>query len=121
MSNASNWFEIPVADFDRSVHFYGQILDATLHTELFFGTPNAFLPFADGSGGALVHDPQRQPAQIGTIVYLNANGKLDAILSRIEPAGGTVVLPKTSIGPAGFIATFVDSEGNLVGLHSEAN
>ncbi|MFN8439740.1 MAG: VOC family protein [Caldilineaceae bacterium] len=122
MSNACNWFEIPVVDFDRSVRFYSTILDTELHTEIFYGAANAFLPFAEGSvGGTLSQDPKRQPAKIGTIIYLNANGKLDEILSRIEPAGGTVVLPKTSIGPAGFIATFVDSEGNLVGLHSEVN
>jgi len=121
MSNALNWFEIPVVDFDRAVKFYSTIFDQPLHTELFFGISNAFLPFApDHAGGALVHDPKRQPTQTGTLVYLNANGQLDTLISRVASAGGTIVLPKTSIGPAGEIATFVDCEGNLVGLHSEA-
>lgn len=121
MSNALNWFEIPVVDFDRAVKFYSTIFDQPLHTELFFGISNAFLPFTpDHAGGALVHDPKRQPAQTGTLVYLNANGQLDTLISRVASAGGTIVLPRTSIGPAGEIATFVDCEGNLVGLHSEA-
>ena len=121
MSNALNWFEIPVVDFDRAVKFYSTIFDQPLHTELFFGIFNAFLPFTPGNaGGALVHDPKRQPAQTGTLVYLNANGQLDTLISRVASAGGTIVLPRTSIGPAGEIATFVDCEGNLVGLHSEA-
>ena len=120
MNNALNWFEIPVVDFDRAVNFYGTILDQTLHNELFSGTPNAFLPFEkDNVGGSLVHDPQMQPSQSGTIVYLNVNGQLDAVIARIEPAGGRIVLPKTNIGEPGEIAKFIDSEGNLVGLHSE--
>mgnify|MGYP000491076429 CR=1 FL=1 len=32
-------------------------------------------------------------------------------------AGGTVVTPKTSLGPIGFIAVLDDTEGNRVGLH----
>ena len=120
MSNALNWFEIPVVDFERSVAFYGKLLDKTLHIEIFMGISNAFLPFEKGDvGGSLVCNPQQQPAQSGTLVYLNVNGTLDAVIRRIEPAGGKIVLPKTSIGPAGEIATFLDSEGNLVGLHSE--
>jgi len=121
MSNALNWFEIPVVDFDRAVKFYSTIFDQPLHTEIFFGIPNAFLPFAQGNvGGSLVHDPKRQPTQNGTLVYLNANGQLDTLISRVGLAGGTIVLPRTSIGPVGEIAIFVDCEGNLVGLHSEA-
>jgi len=52
-------------------------------------------------------------------VYLNASGKLDACLERVVPAGGAVVMPKTDIGDPGFIAVVRDTEGNLVGLHSE--
>ena len=37
----------------------------------------------------------------------------------MEKAGGKVMMPKTDIGPPGFIAVMVDTEGNSVGLHSE--
>ena len=33
-------------------------------------------------------------------------------------AGGTLVMPKTSIGPNGFMAFFIDTEGNCVAMHS---
>ena len=74
---------------------------------------------ADGAGGALTLSPQRQPNENGTLVYLNANGILDAVLARLGGAGGDVVLPKTDIGDPGFIAIFRDTEGNVVGLHAE--
>ena len=58
-------------------------------------------------------------SDLGVIVYLDADGTLDAGLARVERAGGQVILPKTDIGPPGFIALVRDTEGNLVGLHSE--
>jgi predicted enzyme related to lactoylglutathione lyase len=40
-------------------------------------------------------------------------------LARAESAGGKVILPKTAIGEnRGFIALFIDTEGNKVGFHS---
>lgn len=56
----------------------------------------------------------------GTVVFLNCAPALAPALTRVEQAGGTVVLPKTQIPVqnAGFMALVVDSEGNQVGLHS---
>ena len=42
-----------------------------------------------------------------------------ALRSEKRFAGGKVVMPKTDIGPPGFIALVRDTEGNVVGLHSE--
>ena len=50
--------------------------------------------------------------------YLNGGDDLDVPLSRVEAAGGQVILPKTSIGPNGFMARFIDTEGNRVAFHS---
>ena len=120
MQNAINWFEIFVADLDRASRFYQSALAIELRREDFGGTPMAIFPAdREGTGGALVKDGKRQPGGAGALVYLNANGKLDAVLDRVPRAGGAVVLPKTDIGQPGFIATVRDSEGNLVGLHSE--
>jgi len=40
------------------------------------------------------------------------------VLDRIESAGGKVTMPKTSIGENGNMAFFLDTEGNIIGLHS---
>ncbi|MEZ4671642.1 MAG: VOC family protein [Anaerolineae bacterium] len=119
MSNAVNWFEIPAADFDRAAHFYDTILDASLHRELFGGIQHAIFSSArEGAGGAIIYNPEVAPSSSGTVVYLNAAGKLDAVISRVEKAGGKVLMPSTHIGDPGYIAIIQDTEGNKVGLHS---
>jgi len=66
----------------------------------------------------LVKSPNHKPSTEGSIVYLNGNPNLQLVLDRIEGAGGKVTMPKTSIGENGNMAYFLDTEGNLVGLHS---
>jgi predicted enzyme related to lactoylglutathione lyase len=84
------------------------------------GRPMAIFKSAkEAVGGALVRQQGREPTENGALVYLDANGKLEASLARVERAGGKVVMPKTDIGDPGFIALVHDTEGNLVGLHSE--
>jgi predicted enzyme related to lactoylglutathione lyase len=118
MKNALNWFEIPVRDMDRAVAFYEKLLGAKLRRETFGDLPYAVLPYEQpGVSGALVQDARRTPGG-GTLVYLNADGQLDAIVSRAEKANVTFVLPKTAIGPDGFIAIVIDSEGNQLGFNS---
>lgn len=117
MKNAINHFELPVRDMDRAVAWYETLLGAPMRRESFGGSPYALFPHEEpGVSGALVQDPKRSPGG-GALVYLNASGQLDAILSRAERAGAKVVLPKTAIGPEGSIAILVDSEGNPVGFN----
>jgi predicted enzyme related to lactoylglutathione lyase len=120
MSNAIDWFEIFVTDMDRAVRFYERTLGIALRREIFANKPTAVFPgVGSGVAGALVQDSRQAPGGGGTLVYLNATGKLEACLDRAPAAGGAVVLARTDIGDPGFIATIRDSEGNLVGLHSE--
>lgn len=63
------------------------------------------------SGGG--HSPSKE----GTRVYLNCEGKLDQVLSRVEGSGGKIIQPKFSIGDQGWIAVIEDTEGNIVGLY----
>jgi predicted enzyme related to lactoylglutathione lyase len=119
MKNAIHWFEIPTTDLPRASAFYEAVLGVSLEQEDFGGTPMAIFPAdEDGVAGGLVLDPRRSPSSKGALVYLDATGQLDACLARVAGARGEVVLPKTSIGPQGFIALVRDTEGNCVGLHS---
>ena len=69
----------------------------------------------------VVHGDGTAPSKSGTLVYLNGGDDLAVMLARVEPAGGTVAVPKTDIGSGfGFFAHFIDTEGNRVGLHSMA-
>lgn len=119
--HAIHWFEIFVSDIERAARFYQTVLGVELRRTSEGGAPLAIFASAveDGVGGALVQRAGRAPTDQGVTVYLDANGKLDACIARVERAGGRVVQPKTDIGPPGFIALVRDTEGNLVGLHAE--
>ena len=118
--DALNWFEIAVNHFDQALRFYGEILGEPLVEVLAGGTRMALFPHdpESGVGGTLTHVPQGRPGLGGTIIYLNVDGDLDAVLERIPAAGGRVLRPRSGIGEQGAIAVFSDPEGNVVGLHS---
>ena len=118
--NALNWFEIAVSDMGRAQSFYNKVLETELTTEDFMGMEMSILPYKDGVAGALMKGEQNgyKPSSEGAVIYLNAQPDLAPYLERVEEAGGKTLMPRTAIGPNGFIALFQDSEGNRVGLHS---
>jgi len=60
-----------------------------------------------------------KPSADGAVIYLNGNPDLSVPLGKIEEAGGHVVMPKTLINDEiGYMAFFIDTEGNKVALHS---
>jgi predicted enzyme related to lactoylglutathione lyase len=117
MKNVINWFELPATNLARARAFYEAVLAVTLKQGVFTGMEMAVFPYEDGVGGALVQDPRFVPSQVGTLVYLDTRGALDACLARVAGAGGAVLMPRTDIGDPGFIAIIQDTEGNRVGLH----
>ena len=122
MQHPIDWFEISVSDLERAKRFYELTLGVTLERSDYARVPCAVFKREggrDGVGGGLVQDPKRAAGPGGSLVYLSATGKLDACLDRVKEAGGSVIMPKTDIGEPGFIAILRDTEGNLVGLHSE--
>jgi len=122
MKNAINWFEIPAKDFNRAKSFYEEVLDATFEIQTMedMGMTMAFFPadWENGVGGGIAFGPGCEPSEKGSVVYLNGGEDLTTPLSRVAKAGGKVVVPKTAIGPHGFMAHFIDTEGNRVAFHS---
>jgi len=120
MSNALNWFEIPVTDLARAKEFYGRVLQAELREHTMNGSHMAVLPYQNGGvGGALITGEPYVPSTQGTLVYLNAGDDLDGALSRVEAAGGKVVMGATHLSDEiGSVAFFLDTEGNRMALHS---
>lgn len=121
MQSALTWFELPTTNFDRAVEFYSSVLGKPLQKMVFNGTPNGIFPYdAPGIGGSVVYDPSYQPSASAAIIYLAAvnEAELDAMIARVEPAGGKVLLPKTDIGNPGHMALIMDTEGNRVGLNA---
>ncbi|MBI2274742.1 MAG: VOC family protein [Bacteroidetes bacterium] len=120
MAHAINWFEIPAVDFERAKKFYEAVLDISM-TLPFPDMKYALFPadMQNGEiGGGLVEEKGYEPSEKGSLVYLNGGNDLDVPLGRVEAAGGKILTPKTSLGPNGFMATFMDTEGNRVAFHS---
>ena len=121
MANAINWFEIPAVNFDRAKQFYSEVLDAELPVNEMMGVQMAFFPTEQGSvSGAVCCGEGYTPSAEGAKIYLNGGEDLNTPLSRVEKAGGKVVMPKTKISDEiGYFAIFMDTEGNQVSFHSQ--
>lgn len=120
-TNAINWFEIPVSDFNRAKKFYSAIYNYEMPEMEMGPVKMGMLPSEQGGGvgGAICYGEGYEPSEKGARVYLNGGDDLTVVLDRVEAAGGKVVLGKTDIGEGfGFFAFFHDTEGNWVGLHS---
>jgi predicted enzyme related to lactoylglutathione lyase len=122
--HAISWFEIPAVDIDRAQTFYETIFQmkmTPLETEQI---QMRMFPLEDpmnGVGGTLCKtDGLHVPSdKLGPLIYLNGNPDVQTIVDRIEAAGGKILVPKTKISDEyGYMAVFLDTEGNRVALHS---
>ena len=123
-SNAISWFEIPTQDIDRAAKFYEAIFNVSLIPLDLQQLKMRMFPIEDpgkGVGGALCYNKEfyKPSATDGPLIYLNGNPDVQNILDKIEAAGGKIIVPKTQISPEyGYMAVFIDTEGNRVALHS---
>jgi len=121
MTNAINWFEIPVTDYDRAKKFYSTIIGEAIIDHHMPDMKYGIFPYdvdKKCTGGAIVQMEGQAPSTNGSVVYLNGGDDLSVSLGKVEAAGGKILMPKTDINENGFIAQFLDTEGNKVALHS---
>jgi predicted enzyme related to lactoylglutathione lyase len=123
-ANSLNWFEIPANDLSRAKKFYETIFACEMmdYPEMMGMKMTGFPadPMSGKASGALAQSEFHKPSQDGSIIYLNANPSVQTVVDRIESAGGKVVMPRTQISPEiGYMAFFIDSEGNRIGLHGQ--
>ncbi|MBK8706071.1 MAG: VOC family protein [Saprospiraceae bacterium] len=123
-NNVVGWFEIPVSNMDRAIKFYATVFGFELQREQMGPLDMAWFPSienAPGSGGSLVHhEAAYKPSADGVLLYFTAHsGDLSNELSRVEAAGGKVLLEKRLITEEiGYMGLFLDSEGNRIAMHS---
>ncbi len=122
MANPIVHFEIPADDTHRAKEFYtktfGWKIDEWKDPA---GTMEYFAVHTktDGAGidgGMMKRKHKEQP-------FMNyvAVASIDKMLKAVVANGGTVALPKTEIAPGmGWIAAFIDTERNIIGLHENA-
>lgn len=131
MKNPIVHFEIPVDDVARAQKFY---------TDTFGWNMNAYeMPADSATGGEPYYgvettevDENHMPTKPGEINgglmkrkhpdqpfmnYIQVDSISEA-LEAVKKNGGDIKLPKTAIGPdMGWIAAFMDTERNMMGLH----
>lgn len=120
------WFEIYVQDMSRAQKFYEEMLQVKMQDMsdptnesmkmVGFPSPNTETEMAPGCSGSLVQ-MKGVPSGGSTIVYFGCE---DCAVeeARVAAAGGQVHKTKMSIGEFGFMSLVVDTEGNMIGLHS---
>jgi predicted enzyme related to lactoylglutathione lyase len=118
LHNRLVWFDIPVADLERANAFYAAVLGIGVHPVEEGGFRFSVLDHERGNGGCLVPHADEVSATQGVLVYLNVDGRIRDAVAKAGALGGKVVEDVKSIGPHGFRAVILDSEGNRIALHS---
>lgn len=119
-SNPVGWFEIYVQDMPRARAFYEAVFGHGL-TKL-EGTALEMYAFPGqmegyGTPGALVKMEGVSSGGNSVLVYFMCED-CAVQAGKVAQAGGKLVKEKFSIGQYGFIALAMDTEGNMIGLHS---
>jgi hypothetical protein len=124
MNNPVGWFEIYVEDMDRAKAFYEKVIGVELSKLENPGlNPGLELwafpmkPDGYGASGALVKMPGFSSGANSVLVYFSCTDCAVEAAKAVK-AGGKVQKDKMPIGPYGYIALVIDTEGNIIGLHS---
>ena len=122
MRNPIGWFEIYVDDMARARKFYEAVFKVKLEPLESSANGPQMLAFpmdmdVYGAAGALVHMEGFHAGGNSTLVYF-ACDDCATEESRVAAAGGRIQRSKMSIGQYGFISLVLDTEGNMLGLHS---
>lgn len=119
--NTLCWTDIPVWDLDRAIGFYSAILGEPVTKQDGHGFEFGLLPHAgENASGCLSVTDDNRPCEFGPLIYLSVNGRMKAAVAAIEPNGGKILQEPHQIGPYGYRALMIDSEGNRIALHSQS-
>ena len=120
--NMVGWFEVPTKDIHRAKTFYDKVFDVEIMIQDFGGVLMGWFPFADdkpGAAGSLIQQASYEPSDSKGVLIYFASQDVNIELNRVEEAGGKVILEKRQISPdVGYMAIFIDCEGNRIALHS---
>jgi len=119
VANQIVWVDVPVIDLDRAIGFYSAVLGAPVKKQEYPGMSMGLLPGSDPDVTGCLHSSDDvKPSDHGPLLYFNCQGRLDEAVTAVSANGGKVLMPKHQIGPYGFRAVVLDSEGNRIALHS---
>lgn len=134
------WFEIPVKNMQRAIHFYSNVFDIDFDMQVFGGIQHAVFVNKRGLGfeitGALRDVSDTDKEIFGSVIFFDVNAVgMDVALRKTEEYGGKILMNKTLLrnklpdgrvtiaktyidGQSGYVAYIMDTEGNKLGLYS---
>lgn len=123
MSNRIVWVDIPVTDLDRAIAFYAALLGHPVSREGGPGFAFGLLPHEGQDVGGCLYLPggDNAPSRLGPLIYLNVDGRLAEAVRAADQGGGELLQAIHPIGPHGWRALVLDSEGNRIALHSSSS
>lgn len=116
MANRVVWFDVPVEDLARATEFYSRVLDIAIEEA---GDVAILEHSGNDVAGTLYKRDDDKPSASGLLLYFNVSGRMDEAIEAVEQNGGKILQAKEQIGPYGYRAIVLDSEGNRIALHSE--
>lgn len=117
MKNKMTHFAIHIDDIDRAKSFYDDVFDWGFQS---YGQPGFLQIKADKTeNGELIGALQARKYSpvadriIGLECTVSVEN-VDGIIEKVKNNGGQLLMPKTAIPYVGWIAKFLDTEGNLI-------
>ncbi|HRC33024.1 MAG TPA: VOC family protein [Bacteroidia bacterium] len=117
MKNKLTHFAIHIDDIERAKNFYDKVFDWGFNS---YGQDDFIQIKADKSeNGELIGALQSRKYSpvadkiIGLECTIGVES-IDAIIEKVKINGGQILMPKTAIPYVGWIAKFLDTEGNLI-------
>lgn len=121
--NRVTHFEIQADNIERAIKFYGDVFGWQFpkYMEAYWGIMTAPKDSKDpGINGGLLKRPCAAP-EIGqgtnAFVCTVEVENFDDIATKVEAAGGKVAMPKFAIAGMAWQGYFLDTEGNIFGVH----
>lgn len=117
MKNKITHFAIHTDDMKRAKNFYSEVFEWNFNS---YGADDFFQIKVEKSEGADVigalqsrkYSPVKEKI-IGLECSIEVED-IGSIILKVQKAGGQILMPKTSIPGVGWVAKFLDTEGNLI-------
>lgn len=117
MSNRITHFEIPSDNPEKAMEFYKKVFNWNF---IQFGKDPYWMVITGDetkpgiNGGIMKKRDPRQP-----VVNSVSVDNIDETMKVIESSGGKIVVPKLPIPEVGWLAYFIDPDGNIHGIMQE--
>ena len=109
-------FDIPAEDINRAKNFYEKLFDWKIEKVPgpmeYYNISTKDEKGNQSLGGGM--GERGQPDQ--KITNFIGVDSIDEYIKKVEELGGKILMPKTTIPGFGYLATFLDTEGNILGL-----